>query len=91
MGFLGIYFNILLMVLNLVPIPPLDGSRIISAFLPLRAAISYNRIERFGFFILLALIVIPIGGRPLLWYIIGPFINFFNVLILSIFNLPQVM
>ncbi|TNF65833.1 MAG: site-2 protease family protein [Gammaproteobacteria bacterium] len=89
MGYIGVQVNLVLMILNLIPIPPLDGSRVVSAFLPLHAAIKYNRIERFGFFILLALIIIPIGGRPILWYIMGPFIAFFNSLIFSLFGLPH--
>lgn len=89
MGYIGIQVNLILMILNLIPIPPLDGSRIVSAFLPLNAAISYNRIERFGFFILLALIIIPIGGRPILWYIMGPFISFFTTMITTIFSIPS--
>jgi Zn-dependent protease len=47
--------NIFLAVFNLVPIPPLDGSRIILPLLPKNAAIAYARIEPYGFFIILAL------------------------------------
>jgi Zn-dependent protease len=52
----GIRINVILMVLNLLPIPPLDGSRIISAILPPAAAITYEKIEPYGIWILLALI-----------------------------------
>ncbi|MCF6765236.1 site-2 protease family protein [Thiotrichales bacterium 19S3-7] len=89
MGYIGVQINLVLMILNLIPIPPLDGSRIVSAFLPLHSAIKYNRLERYGFFILLALIIIPIGGKPILWYIMGPFISLFNVMIFSLFGLPH--
>ncbi|MEW6037656.1 MAG: site-2 protease family protein [Pseudomonadota bacterium] len=63
MGKAGIAINSVLMVLNLLPIPPLDGSRIVSTFLPLRAAIQYGRIEPYGFWILLILIYTNILGR----------------------------
>jgi len=55
----GITVNIVLMVLNLLPILPLDGGRIAVSLLPNRLAIGYARLEPFGFPILLALIFIP--------------------------------
>ena len=56
MGGAGIFINLILMVLNLLPIPPLDGSKILSGLLPPRLAFQYNRLEGVGFFILLALL-----------------------------------
>ena len=55
----GITVNVVLMVLNLLPILPLDGGRIAVSLLPNRLAIGYARLEPFGFPILLALIFIP--------------------------------
>ncbi len=52
----GIDVNVILMLLNLIPIPPLDGGRIAVSLLPVAAAVRYARLERFGFFILLALL-----------------------------------
>lgn len=52
----GFTLNIFLMVFNLLPIPPMDGSRIIAGFLPARWAIPYQRLEPYGFFIVLGLI-----------------------------------
>ncbi len=52
----GIFINIVLMVLNLIPVPPLDGSRIVSAALPPRWAWRYNLLERWGMVILIVLI-----------------------------------
>ncbi len=52
----GIIINIVLMVLNLIPIPPLDGSRVVSAMLPGPWAYQYSRLEPYGFFILIALV-----------------------------------
>ncbi|API87358.1 site-2 protease family protein [Francisella uliginis] len=74
MAFYGIMINIVLMILNLIPIPPLDGSKIVTAFLPQSLAFKYNSIQRYGFFILLALIIIPFNGSNLLFYIMKPFI-----------------
>ncbi len=55
-GIAGISINLILALINLIPIPPLDGSRIITAFLPSRWAWQYNRLERYGFILLLLLI-----------------------------------
>lgn len=55
-GIAGISINLVLALINLLPIPPLDGSRIVTGILPNRIAWQYNRLERFGFIILLLLI-----------------------------------
>ncbi|MGZ5049949.1 MAG: site-2 protease family protein [Methylobacter sp.] len=55
-GIAGISINLVLAMINLLPIPPLDGSRILMGFLPGYWAWQYSRLERFGFFILLALL-----------------------------------
>ena len=67
MGLAGIMINLILMVLNLLPIPPLDGSRILTGFLPIKLARPYVQLERYGFFILIALLALG-----WLSYIIGP-------------------
>jgi Zn-dependent protease len=56
MGYAGISINLMLMILNLLPIPPLDGSRVVSSLLPMRLARSYDAIEPYGMMILVALI-----------------------------------
>ena len=63
MAGIGIFFNILLAVFNLLPIPPLDGSRVISALLPGPLAYKYGQFEQYGFLILLGLMYI--GGFQL--------------------------
>jgi Zn-dependent protease len=54
----GIGVNLVLMVLNLLPIPPLDGGRIVTGLLPLRAAMVYARIEPYGFAVILLLLFV---------------------------------
>lgn len=56
MGLAGIAINLVLMVLNLLPILPLDGGRILAAMLPPRMAYQYGKSEPYGFIILLILI-----------------------------------
>ena len=63
MAMIGITINIVLMVLNLIPIPPLDGSRVVSALLPPRTAMQYNRLEPYGLMIVLLLLFSGILGR----------------------------
>lgn len=53
----GILINCVLLVLNLLPVPPLDGSRVISSILPPGAAHIYEKIEPFGIWILLILLI----------------------------------
>lgn len=84
MGQAGIFINILLMVVNLIPIPPLDGSRVVSGLLPPKAAYKYNLFGRYGFFILLLLMLTGI-----FWHIIMPITSLFIQLILWIFHLSQ--
>lgn len=67
MGNAGIVINVFIGLLNLLPIPPLDGGRIVSNVLPPRLAFYYDRIEPFGFYILLILIFTHV-----LWYILSP-------------------
>lgn len=62
-GFYGGIFNILLMVLNLIPIPPLDGSRVVSHLLSGPMAWKYNKLEPFGLLIVALLIYSPIWER----------------------------
>ena len=52
----GIVVNVLMFVFNLVPIPPLDGGRILTSMLPNRYAYTFAKIEPYGFFIVLALL-----------------------------------
>jgi Zn-dependent protease len=53
----GILVNIVMFVFNLFPIPPLDGGRVLVGLLPVRQAIALSRIEPYGFFIVMALVL----------------------------------
>ncbi len=72
MGAAGIMINTVLMVLNLFPLPPLDGGRIAVSLLPHRQAWQLSRVEPYGMFILILLAVVPLGGRPVLSWVLTP-------------------
>lgn len=57
--------NLLLGIFNLIPIPPLDGSKVLALFLPDQTAKSYLALGSIGFFIIFALLLFPIGGFSL--------------------------
>lgn len=77
----AISINLLLAVFNLLPIPPLDGSKILMSYLPLKYLPYFQSLERYGIFILLLLWLIPFGNTTLLWSILGFFLNIFSSLL----------
>lgn len=77
----GMQINAVLMLLNLLPIPPLDGGRIAVSLLPHRLAWKYSRIEPYGFPILLVLLFTGVLGQ-LLW----PMMAAFRVLLATLFG-----
>ena len=78
----GIYINISLLVLNLFPLPPLDGGRIAVSLLPHRLAWKFAQLERWGFPILLVLLFTGILGS-----ILRPLMTVVTVIIATIFQL----
>jgi Zn-dependent protease len=78
----GVTVNLVLMLLNLIPILPLDGGRIVAGLLPARISDSYARLEPWGFPILLALMFTNV-----LWVVLGPIVTGSRQLIVSAFQL----
>lgn len=70
-----VLINLVLGIFNLFPIPPLDGSKILLSQLPLKLARSYQRIEPYGFLILLILLMVPFGRSSLLQTVLGFFVG----------------
>jgi Zn-dependent protease len=82
MGVAGIFINTILMVLNLLPLPPLDGGRVMTGLLPGPLAYKFSRIEPYGFFILIGLLVTGILGL-ILW----PLMSFVLAILLPVSGL----
>lgn len=76
----GMTINLILMVLNLIPIPPLDGGRVVAGVLPKQMALSFMRIEPYGMWIILALLFSGVLGK-ILW----PVVLRFDAIISAIF------
>jgi len=85
MSQIGIEINVVLMVLNLLPLPPLDGGRVAVSLLPHRQAFQLAKIEPYGMFILIIL-VIPIQGTSMLSLILSPIIRFVFKLFTMVFG-----
>ena len=78
----SIYFNVLIGVFNLIPIPPLDGGRIAVGLLPGSLAYPLQRVEPYGMWIVIGILVIV----PLVTYQLGNEINIFASLIQPVVN-----
>ena len=82
MATMGVKINIVLMMLNLLPIPPLDGGRVMVSLLPARQAYRLAKIEPYGIIILVVLLFTGMLGA-----IVGPLINIAINLVLQLFGL----
>ncbi|QJT10431.1 site-2 protease family protein [Oceanidesulfovibrio marinus] len=78
----GLYLNLILAFLNLIPIPPLDGSKILMGFLPRDLAIKYMSIDRYGLLILILLLATGALG-----YVLWPLVTGSAQLILTLVGL----
>ena len=56
----GVLVNLVMFAFNLFPLPPLDGGRIVVGLLPMRLAIAFSHIERYGFFIVMGLVLMGV-------------------------------
>jgi Zn-dependent protease len=83
MGAAGVFVNVIFMVLNLLPLPPLDGGRILVSLLPHRLAHMVARIEPYGFIILIVLLFTGALG-VVMW----PMIGFTMSAIAGLFGVP---
>ena len=81
MGKAGVSINIVLMVLNLLPLPPLDGGRIAVSLLPQHLAIKFAQLERYGFVILIVLLFSGVLNKILM-----PIIGLVYALIAAVFG-----
>ena len=81
-GVAGILVNLVLGVLNLLPIPPLDGGRVLSGLVPNHASDKLDRLEPYGFLIIVALLALGV-----LSILLGPPILFLKDLIITITGL----
>lgn len=81
MGRVGISINGVLMLLNLLPIPPLDGGRIAVSLLPSRVAWKFAQLERYGLFIMLGLLFLGV-----LDVVLYPLLRIFNSFVRIIFG-----
>lgn len=82
MGIAGIQINAVLMLLNLLPLPPLDGGRVLVGLLPGSLSWRVSRIEPYGFFILVGLLYLGIISM-----ILSPLMRGFNSILATIFGL----
>ncbi|UKL13780.1 site-2 protease family protein [Dissulfurimicrobium hydrothermale] len=79
MAYVSVQINIGLAIFNLIPIPPLDGSKVLIGLLPLKLAIWYEQFERYGFILILILVFTGVTGR-----IIVPLIIYLNRLFMGV-------
>lgn len=82
MGAAGISINLMLMIINLIPIPPLDGSRVVSSLLTRNWSLNYDKLEPYGFMILVLLIF-----SGVLSMILSPVYGTLQSLLFRIFSL----
>jgi len=86
MAFAGVLINLLLAVFNMLPIPPLDGSRVVNCLLPRSLAYQYNQLEPYGLYVLLGLMFFG-GFEAIVW----PLVQFSGNWLFSLIGLGAVL
>jgi Zn-dependent protease len=76
----GVLVNVVMFAFNLFPIPPLDGGRIVTGLLPYQQAVMFSRIEPWGFFIVMALVISKVINDLWMTPIMGLTYGFLNLL-----------
>jgi Zn-dependent protease len=87
MGLAGLYVNVTLGAFNLLPIPPLDGGRVLNGFLPPRISDKFERLEPIGYLILLLLLFVWRDGFAI---VLGPIVNNLLALLTKIAGVPLI-
>ncbi len=82
MALFSIVINTLLFTFNLLPIPPLDGSRVLSSFLPLKSAYTLSRLEPYGMLVILGLFMID-PYVPIISTVVGGVFRFLTGFLLN--------
>lgn len=83
----GIRINVLFMALNLLPVLPLDGGRMLTSILPRRAALRFSKLEPWGLPVLLGVISLSYFGINVLGVLLAPIMNASMAIIGSLFQL----
>jgi len=86
MANIGVMINLVLMVLNMLPVPPLDGSRVVVGFLSPKNAAKYLQLERHSMLIMIGLVVLIATGY--LSKILIPLVNMAKVALFTLLGVP---